>query len=134
MQQNSNTYKSKFNTEIEYSTASPTLNRWSNRTPVARPNTYRNPKAEIPDLTNRHYWAHTDGLLKYPPELPNRSVCTEAFRLIVKKKGHMQCINIYEPRQANLCRACQILTAHAQPFRGARDLAFFLKVLLTHCL
>ena len=28
----------------------------------------------------------------------------------------------------------QILTAHAQPFRGARDLAFCLKVPLTHCL
>ena len=36
-----------------------------------------------------------------------------------------------EPRQANLClRAFRhdILTAHAQPFRGARDLAFCLKV------
>ena len=28
----------------------------------------------------------------------------------------------------------QILTAHAQPFRGARDLAFCLRFLLTHCL
>ena len=28
----------------------------------------------------------------------------------------------------------QILTAHAQPFRGARDLVFCLRFLLTHCL
>ena len=28
----------------------------------------------------------------------------------------------------------QILTAHAQPFRGARDLVFCLMVLMTHCL
>ena len=38
----------------------------------------------------------------------------------------------YGPRQANLClrafRHEKILTAHAQPFRGARDLAFCLKV------
>ena len=40
-------------------------------------------------------------------------------------------IALTEPRQANLClRAFRhdILTAHAQPFRGARDLAFCLKV------
>ena len=42
------------------------------------------------------------------------------------------CINsnlfiLNEPRQANFCLR-QILTAHAQPFRGARDLAFCLKV------
>ena len=38
----------------------------------------------------------------------------------------------HEPRQANLCLRAfpswHILTAHAQPFRGARDLAFCLKV------
>ena len=35
----------------------------------------------------------------------------------------------FEPRQVNLClRAWQILTAHALPFRGARDLAFCLMV------
>ena len=37
----------------------------------------------------------------------------------------------YEPHQANLCPSIpswQILTAHAQPFTGAKDLAFCLKV------
>ena len=52
-----------------------------------------------------------------------------SYWLIIPKYGlHIS----NEPRQANLClrafRHDKILTAHAQPFRGARDLAFCLKV------
>ena len=39
--------------------------------------------------------------------------------------------SIVGPRQANLCLRVSVminLTVHAQPFRGARDLAFCLKV------
>ena len=39
------------------------------------------------------------------------------------------CACLYEPRLANLCLpAFRHYTAHAQPFRGARNLAFCLKV------
>ena len=54
--------------------------------------------------------------------------CWEIICLELK----MLCYSLNEPCQANLClrafRHDKFLTAHAQPFRGARDLAFCLKV------
>ena len=51
---------------------------------------------------------------------------------IMEKMVNIMFMFRYESRQANLCLRAfcqrQILTAHAQPFRGARDLAFCLKV------
>ena len=48
-----------------------------------------------------------------------------------KEEITLQKVWIYEPRQANCVFEHSVminLTAHAQPFRGARDLAFCLKV------
>ena len=86
---------------------------------------------------------------------PVKRICVFEHSVMTKFRGIVG--SLYEPRQANLClrafrhdkiqRNCritiwapssefvsssipswQISTAHAQPFRGARDLAFCLKV------
>ena len=59
---------------------------------------------------------------------------TTAFLIVLNAKKRNHRITLHGPRQANLCLrvypSWQILTAHIQPFRGARDLAFCLKVFL----
>ena len=68
-----------------------------------------------------------------PKRDPVSLTFSEICRLCVSHRIHAKSSSslLYEPRQANLSSSIpswQILIAHAQPFRGARDLAFCLKV------